>query len=250
MADNVTAEQEPMPLCPNCGTDTVGTYVADNSFKYGVENPITLIAKDVLYFHCTECHLDFTGEDGEYKRTSAVITHLATRIESLTARRSALEAEHALDQAALEAANETIASLKGDLRAVEELNDCLEEQVANRSPAPPQEEVAKPPILRIEHGWICIREPRGWLLFSTQVSALTDIGVELRLDGEVPQCSSQPQQCEHHWSAARSLHECLNDCGATICARTGTVRLHASESDADAKTRNEPSPPPGVLRDE
>jgi hypothetical protein len=63
-------------LCPNCGRDEVGTFTADDSFLYGSSNPVRLVAKDVLFFRCLGCHLEYTGEDGEKKRTAAVRAHL------------------------------------------------------------------------------------------------------------------------------------------------------------------------------
>src|SRR5688572_7714513 len=65
-------------VCPNCEKDEVGTYTANDSFLYGVENPVRLVAKDVLFFRCMACELEFTGEDGEQKREEAVRAHLAT----------------------------------------------------------------------------------------------------------------------------------------------------------------------------
>lgn len=66
-------------LCPNCGKDEVGTFTADDSFLYGSSNPVRLIAKDVLFFRCMACHLEYTGEDGEEKRMEAIRAHLTTR---------------------------------------------------------------------------------------------------------------------------------------------------------------------------
>jgi hypothetical protein len=66
-------------LCPNCGKDEVGTFTADDSFLYGSSNPIRLVAKDVLFFRCMACHLEYTDEDGEEKRMEAIRAHLTTR---------------------------------------------------------------------------------------------------------------------------------------------------------------------------
>lgn len=65
-------------LCPNCGKDEVGTFTADDSFLYGRgRDQYRLIAKDVLFFRCMACGLEYTGEDGEAKRMEAVRAHLA-----------------------------------------------------------------------------------------------------------------------------------------------------------------------------
>lgn len=72
------AEQPPPEsLCPNCEKDEVGTFTADDWFLYGVEKQFRLVAKDVLFFRCMACGLEFTGEDGEQKRLQAVRDHLA-----------------------------------------------------------------------------------------------------------------------------------------------------------------------------
>lgn len=66
----------PESLCPNCEKDEVGTFTADDWFLYGVEKQFRLVAKDVLFFRCMACDLEFTGEDGEQKRLQAVRDHL------------------------------------------------------------------------------------------------------------------------------------------------------------------------------
>jgi hypothetical protein len=65
--------------CPNCGSTEVGTFTADDSFKYGVTKPVTLVAKNVLFFRCTACNLEYTGEDAEQKRERAVRAHLSSK---------------------------------------------------------------------------------------------------------------------------------------------------------------------------
>ena len=62
--------------CPNCGKDEVGTFTADDWFLYG-QQQYRLVAKDVLFFRCMACGLEYTGEDGEDKRLKAVQEHLA-----------------------------------------------------------------------------------------------------------------------------------------------------------------------------
>lgn len=74
-------------LCPNCDKDEVGTFTADNWFLYGVENQYRLVAKNVLFFRCMACDLEFIGEDGERKRLQAVNEHLA-RMAAAKERRS------------------------------------------------------------------------------------------------------------------------------------------------------------------
>lgn len=80
-----TAMKAPVPskekLCPNCGKDEVGTYTADDSFLYGISNPVRLIAKNVEFFRCMACEQVYTGEDGEKKRQLAVQDHLSKRPE-------------------------------------------------------------------------------------------------------------------------------------------------------------------------
>lgn len=70
------AQPPPESLCPNCEKDEVGTFTADDWFLYGVEKQFRLVAKDVLFFRCMACGLEFTGEDGEQKRFQAVRDHL------------------------------------------------------------------------------------------------------------------------------------------------------------------------------
>lgn len=74
--DFCSAQPPPESLCPNCEKDEVGTFTADEWFLYGVEKQFRLVAKDVLFFRCMACGLEFTGEDGEQKRLQAVRDHL------------------------------------------------------------------------------------------------------------------------------------------------------------------------------
>lgn len=78
-ADPKRANETNSELCPNCEKDEVGTFAADDSFLYGTKNPVRLIAKDVLFFRCMACGLEYTGEDGENKRLEAIRAHLATK---------------------------------------------------------------------------------------------------------------------------------------------------------------------------
>lgn len=69
---------EPAALtCPNCESSEVGTFRSDNWFLYGVGKQYRLVSENVLFFHCIECGLEYTGEDGEKKRLQAVRDHLA-----------------------------------------------------------------------------------------------------------------------------------------------------------------------------
>lgn len=70
------SEPPPESRCPNCEKNEVGTFTADDWFLYGVEKQFRLVAKDVLFFRCMACDLEFTGEDGEQKRLQAVRDHL------------------------------------------------------------------------------------------------------------------------------------------------------------------------------
>lgn len=80
--------ETPAPQCPNCDSAEVGTFTADNWFLYGVEKQYRLVAKDVLFFRCMACSLEYTGEDGEQKRDEAVRDHLARVATSETGDRN------------------------------------------------------------------------------------------------------------------------------------------------------------------
>jgi len=69
--------EAPVLQCPNCESAEVGTFTANNWFLYGVEKQYRLVAENVLFFRCMYCGLEYTGEDGERKRSEAVRNHLA-----------------------------------------------------------------------------------------------------------------------------------------------------------------------------
>jgi hypothetical protein len=88
------------------------------------------------------------------------------------------------------------------------------------------------PILRIEHGWICIRDADERLLFSTKVSKLTDAGVALLLDGEVPDVRAQFETSDVQVSRfTKPCAECRTEMHIeneqAICA--SCIREHAEE---------------------
>lgn len=85
-------------------------------------------------------------------------------------------------------------------------------------------------------------------IIESQVRIITQLKQELSLaydaNGQIEarckeleqRAAGEPRVCLHEWSATRYLHECLKDCGATMSAKTGAVRVSASQSDAEGST--------------
>jgi hypothetical protein len=116
-------------VCPSCGKDEVDTFTADDSFQYGIgDNPVTLVARNVLFFRCVACRLEYTGEDSETKREQAVKDYLSKNAApSSKDELDALPAE--LDEALRYAMREKAAATRPQHHAFGHMSD---EWVADR----------------------------------------------------------------------------------------------------------------------
>lgn len=152
-------------LCPNCGKDEVGTYVADDSFLYGVGNPVRLIAKDVDFFRCVACELTYTGEDGERKRQQAVQDHLSTQPSSKEQIMSVVGwLTHFLGcvRTDLQRERGVTKIFQKDAEELQKALDILEKIAYPQAASAPEPRARRRPTLEESNAWASAEEERDW----------------------------------------------------------------------------------------
>jgi hypothetical protein len=77
--DEMTGDDEPHPVCPNCGSVNVTKSREVDEFPYGVAPNTVALKAEVEVMACGNCKERWTGEQGEQARKAAVDAYLLTQ---------------------------------------------------------------------------------------------------------------------------------------------------------------------------